>query len=74
MKKIKLFFQRRRDKYISRVHDDIRKSFRMEEYLGGIYITHNGIAIVKVPAGASIEDAYKLLEECRYNAVFCSRI
>lgn len=47
----------------------IKRSFRISERNGALWITHNGVAVNMVPPFASSEEVIKMLEETKACAV-----
>ena len=69
MKNFKKYISDRKEKYRMQYEANIRSDFKVQEKSGSLWLTHNGIAFMKVDENANASDVAKLLNTARNCAV-----
>lgn len=74
MKTIKKYFTEQKEKYRLQHQEILRESFDVAERSGYIWLTHNGVAFMKVGELSQASDIAGMLNEARECAVEFERL
>lgn len=69
MNKIKEIIEKRKEKAQIEKEAVLKSDFRVVERGGALWLTHCGVAFMKVPAATKSEDVAKMLNDARSNAI-----
>lgn len=69
MNKIKEIIEKRKEKAQIEREAVLKSDFRVVERGGSLWLTHCGVAFMKVPATTKSEDVAKMLNDARANAI-----
>ena len=64
----------KREKYRATVRQMTKSEFRVAERDGSLWITHKGIAVIKLSEYASAKEIAEKLDECRNTALEYDRL
>lgn len=74
MGKIKRYFDRKKEQWLLQDESNLRSSFKVEEKAGHLWLTHNGVAFMKVGELRQASDIAGMLNKARECAVEFERI